>query len=263
MIGFNDLGKLGRLGNQMFQFASLKGIAKNCKFEYCIPPSKNKNEWEDHQLFNSFKLSNTSELNIQFIDIDRPTLIESDLSFSADLFNKCPDWVSLQGFFQTEKYFKHIEREIKEDFQFKDEIFESCKESISQLNNPISLHIRRTDYITNPNHSVLNLDYYESALNKVNKNSSILVISDDPDWCSQQKLFKNDRFLISEQNSNYIDLCLMTLCSEHIIANSSFSWWGAWLADSRNVIAPSNWFTGSKNEHLDTKDLIPKNWIII
>ena len=155
MIGFNSLGKFGRLGNQMFQFAALKGIARNCGYEYCFPPSENKNEWTDHQILIPFKLSNTSQLNIQYIDKDRPTVVENTFSFDKNLFNNCPDWVTIQGFFQTEKYFKHIKDELKGDFEFKDEILEPCKEMISGLNSPISLHIRRTDYITNSNHTAL------------------------------------------------------------------------------------------------------------
>lgn len=263
MIGFNALGQLGRLGNQMFQFAALKGIARNCGFEYCIPPSQNKDEWKEHQLFIPFKMESVSSLNIQYIDVGRPTIIESSFSFNEKIFNECPDWTSIQGFFQSEKYFKHIENEIRSDFTFKDEIIEPCEEMISQLyDSPIALHIRRTDYITNPNHTVLGLDYYQKALEQFD-NESVLVFSDDPEWCNQQELFSSDRFLIAEGNINYIDLCLISLCSGHIIANSSFSWWGAWLAKSNKVIAPSRWFGGSNNEHLDTKDLIPETWMII
>ena len=117
MIGFNALGHLGRIGNQMFQFAALKGIAKNRGFSYCIPPSDSKNEWKDHhqyynavgtgaaqhQLLQPFKLQNTNQLNLQFIDADRPVVQEGSFTFNEDLFNNCPDWVTIQGFFQTEK----------------------------------------------------------------------------------------------------------------------------------------------------------------
>ena len=263
MIGFNHLGKLGRLGNQMFQFASLKGIARNNGYEYCIPPSRNQNEWEDHQLLIPFKLSNTTQLNIQSIDLNRPIVSESSFSFDENLFNNCPDWVSLFGYFQSEKYFRNIKSEILGDFEFKDEIKIPCQEMILELKNPISLHIRRTDYLTNSNHTVLDLNYYENALKEFDEDSSVLVFSDDSEWCKTQPLFSDDRFLIAEGNSNYIDLCLMTLCKGHIIANSSFSWWGAWLSKSKKVIAPSGWFKGSDNEHLDTSDLIPEEWVVI
>lgn len=263
MIGFNALGQMGRLGNQMFQFAALKGIARNNGYQYCIPPSKNQNEWTDHQLFVPFKLDKTTSLNIQYIDSKRPVVIESDFSFDENLFQNCPEWVDIRGYFQTEKYFKHIRQELLEDFEFKDEILNPCKEMISQFNTlPISLHIRRTDYLTNPNHNILNLEYYEKALQKF-ESQEVLVFSDDSEWCKQQDLFTADRFLIAEGNDNYIDLCLMTLCSGHIIANSSFSWWGAWLSESKQVVAPSGWFSGSQNEHLNTIDLIPDEWVVI
>jgi len=263
MIGFNALGQLGRLGNQMFQFASLRGVANKHGYQYCIPPSQNKDEWKDHQLFLPFKMENTSQLNIQYIDIDRPIITESSFSFDENIFNKCPDWVSIQGFFQSEKYFKHIEDEIKGDFQFRDEILEPCKMVMSQFDTaPISIHVRRTDYITNPNHTALGFDYYQKALEQFD-NELVFVFSDDPEWCIEQELFSSDRFLISEGNTNYVDMCLMTLCSGHIIANSSFSWWGAWLAKNNKVIAPSGWFMGSNNEHIDTKDLIPETWVVI
>ena len=262
MIGFNALGQLGRLGNQMFQFAALKGIARHHGYQFCFPPSQNKNEWTDHQLLIPFKLGSTNELNIQYIDFDRPTYQEKGFGFDQDLFDKCPDWVTIQGFFQTEKYFKHIKQELKLDFTFKDDIQNPCVDMISQLDNPVALHIRRTDYITNPNHTCLGLDYYERALN-IFPNQTVLIFSDDPQWCQNQKLFEDDRFMISDNDDQYIDMCLMTMCKGHIIANSSFSWWGAWLSNSERVIAPKGWFEGSNNSHLDTSDIYCSEWTVL
>ena len=262
MIGFNALGQLGRLGNQMFQFSALKGIARNRGYEFCFPPSQNKEEYRDHQLLIPFKLANTNELNVQYIDQSRPVIPEKSFSFDKRLFNNCPNWVDIRGYFQTEKYFKHIRDELLKDFEFVDEILEPCRETISGIDNPVSLHIRRTDYVTNPNHTALGLDYYEKALEHF-KDETILVFSDVPEWCKEQELFSDDRFLIAEGNSNYVDMCLMTLCKGHIIANSSFSWWGAWLSESGKIIAPSGWFKGSENKHLDTKDIVPEDWITV
>jgi hypothetical protein len=260
MIGFNALGKLGRFGNQMFQFAATKGIARKHGYEFCIPPSMGIDEWKDHQLFIPFKMEGVNQLNVQFIDGRRPIVSEDGFGFNQNLFDTCPDWVTLQGFFQTEKYFKHIRKELLKDFQFKDDIRIPAEELIFNFENPIALHIRRTDYITNPNHSTLSLKYYESALKKFSSNAEVLIFSDDPSWCMEQELFSSDRFSVSQGNSNYMDMCLMTLCKGHIIANSSFSWWGAWLSDSDKVIAPSEWFKGSNNEHLDISDIIPDRW---
>ncbi len=263
MIGFNALGQLGRLGNQMFQYAALKGIAVNNGYNICIPTSRNSNEWTDHQLNKAFKMSSLNELNYQYIDPNRPTIIEKSFCFDESLFNNCPDWVTIQGFFQSEKYFKHIRDQIIVDFQFHEHILDPAKEVTSNWTSPIALHVRRTDYITNPNHVALDLSYYEKALEYFDSNSEVIIFSDDPKWCLEQKLFESDRFLVSETGNNYLDLCIMTLCSNHIIANSSFSWWGAWLSNSKRVIAPADWFKGSNNEHLDTRDLIPENWTVI
>ena len=133
---------------------------------------------------------------------------------------------------------------------------------ISQLDNPVALHIRRTDYITNPNHTCLGLDYYEKALN-IFPNQTVLIFSDDPQWCQNQKLFEDDRFMISDNDDQYIDMSLMTMCKGHVIANSSLSWWGAWLSDSERVIAPKGWFEGSNNSHLDTSDIYCSEWTVL
>lgn len=263
MIGFNALGQLGRLGNQMFQYAALKGIAANLGYNICIPKSKNQNEWTDHQLNSVFKMSTLTSLNYQYIDFNRPTISEETFCFNEKLFNECPDWISLHGFFQSEKYFKHIQEQLLLDFQFHDHILETAKEVVCNWVNPIALHIRRTDYITNSNHKVLPIDYYENALNKFETNRDVIIFSDDPEWCLNHSLFDDDRFMVSQNENNALDLCLMSLCSSHIIANSSFSWWGAWLSNSEKIIAPSDWFKGSDNEHLNIQDLIPKNWKVI
>lgn len=136
-------------------------------------------------------------------------------------------------------------------------------DAICSIESPISLHVRRTDYVTNPNHSSLGLEYYEEALKQFDSKRNVLIFSDDTEWCKNQKIFESDRFYVSEGQTNYADLCLMTLCEDHIIANSSFSWWGAWLAEDNRVIAPSGWFSGTNLEHLDTTDLLPETWEII
>ena len=171
--------------------------------------------------------------------------------------------MSLVGYFQSEKYFNNIANEIREDFTFKDEILEPCKEMIGGVNKPIALHIRRGDFLKNSgNHHNLDIDYYRRALGKFRRNRKVAIFSDDPQWCKEQELFSDDRFLIATGNGSYVDLCLMSLCSDFIIANSTFSWWGAWLANKGRVIAPSRWF-GPNNQHLDTKDLYPEHWEII
>lgn len=263
MIGFNYLGKHGRLANQMFEYAALKGISSNHNYDWCIPPSNYMNPYYDHQLFEIFNL--TSLKNVGYISKDYHTVQERGFEFDEKLFNECPDNVNLHGYFQTEKYFKHIAKEIKKDFSFKDEILNPCKETIESFGNCISLHVRRTDYITNSvEHPPLEIEYYKKSLEYFDNSKMVIVFSDDTEWCKQQEIFSSDRFLISESGNNAVDLCLMSLCDEHIIANSSFSWWGAWLANSNKVIAPFKWFgTKGNTSKNNTKDLIPENWIKI
>lgn len=267
MIGFNSLGRLGRLGNQMFQYAALKGLSRNNGADICIPNhSVAMNDGMGNmlrtELFDSFNL----RVKIGLLDNGyAPVVEERFFHFDEELFLMCPDHISLHGYFQTEKYFKHIEDEIRNDFIFKDEIIDPCQDMMSSVENPIALHIRRTDYLVNSgNHYNLPLSYYEQSLKLFDANRNVIVFSDDPEWCENQELFLDDRFLISKNTDNRVDLCLMTLCSDFIIANSSFSWWGAWLSSNKNkqIIAPSKWF-GPNNSHLDTKDLIPDNWKIL
>ena len=260
MLAFNHIGKLGRLGNQMFQYASLRGIAANRGYDFGIPPSNFKDVWTDHQLFEVFELPHLPRNNIKFLDRGHaPIAREVSFTFDPFIYNQCPNEISIFGFFQSEKYFEKISDSIKEDFTFRSHILEPCRDMISGLDKPISLHVRRTDYTTNPNHTALDLEYYEEALKQFDDNQTVIIFSDDPEWCQQQELFSSDRFLVSENDDNAMDMCLMSLCSGHIIANSSFSWWGAWLADSKKVIAPIKWF-GPGNENKSTEDLIPNRW---
>ena len=266
MIGFNALGRMGRLCNQMFQYAALRGLSSKSGVEICIPYYQDAvddgiGNMLRTELFDSFNLKvKTGLLN----NGHAPALHERFFHFDQELFDYCPDHVSLQGYFQTEKYFKHIEHQIRAEYTFVDDILEPCKEMISGTDNPIALHIRRGDYVINSeNHFNLPLEYYEAALKHFNDDRNVIVFSDDSKWCHEQSLFSDDRFIISDNDDNRVDLCLMSLCKDFIIANSTYSWWGAWLSSNKNkkVIAPVQWFgkTGYTKDH-DTKDLIPDTW---
>jgi hypothetical protein len=265
MLSFNSIGNLGRLANQMFQYASLKGIARHRGYEFCIPPK---------EVFGQVdSVVRTSDGNIHDVfDISKNNIgISNNLKyaermheFDEEQFNNCPDNVDLFGYYQTEKYFKHIEDEIRNDFTFNEILLDEVKSFFDEYfenEKVISLHIRRGDYVSNPNHPVQGLDYYEKALSYFSE-ESVIIFSDDPQWCKEQDLFSSDRFSISENNTAEFDLCLMSLCSYHIIANSSFSWWGAWLANSSKVIAPSNWFAGSC-ANKNPKDMYCDGWIVV
>ena len=268
-IGFNALGRMGRLCNQMFQYAALKGIARKTGVDCCIPHYTDAvddgiGNMLRTELFDSFDL----DVKVELLNNGHaPVVNERHFHFDEELFKMCPDHVDLRGYFQTEKYFKHIEKEIRSDFTFKDEILNPCKEMIESVENPIALHVRRGDYIKNAeNHFNLPIEYYDAALGKFDDDRNVIVFSDDPLWCHDEGIFVDDRFIISENEDNRVDLCLMSLCDDFIIANSSYSWWGAWLSANKDktVIAPAQWFgkTGYTKDH-NTKDLIPNDWTII
>lgn len=285
MLSFNKLGKSGRLGNQMFQYAAIRGISANKNYDWIIPPpgSSGIDQYgieNNYCIFETFKLPYATE-NHQGMSNGIPWKSWMEFHFNEDLFNNCPDNVNLDGYFQTGKYFKNIEDEIREDFTFNDEIYEPCKEIIDGIDSErkIFLHLRKGDpklswaYCNlNDFHPVQTWDYYKKALSYFPDDVPVLVFSDHIEWCKDQEFFESDRFIMSEtteefddgQRIPYFDLCLMSMCTDAIIANSSFSWWGAWLINdpSKTVVAPKNWF-GPKASFNDTKDLYPDGWITI
>ena len=267
MLSFNHLGNLGRLGNQMFQYASLRGIAERFGYEFVVPPREVFGNLDtnvrvsDACIYDCFELSHLCEALTEY-----PRLSESTFGLDENIYYNCPDNVDLLGYFQCEKYFEHIEDKIRKDFEFKKDIYEISKEIFDQLigkQDVISLHIRRGDYLSNPNHPVQSLEYYREALSHFDESIPVIIFSDDPNWCDEQELFQPDRFFISEGGDSRIDLCLMTLCTYHIIANSSYSWWGSYLANSKKTVAPSNWFGDELKRTKDVSELYRKNWITI
>ena len=260
MIGHNHLGKNGRFGNQMFQYAATRGIAAWKGYGWCIPDGpKSDEEFYDeenqHKLFMAFKLPNAKVIKEHAV----PYKQEGSFRFDQELFDNCPDDVNLYGYFQSEKYFQHIEESLREDFTWRDDVRNLCQDMFNSLGDTvISLHIRRTDHLVKPTyHPVLPLSYYEEALSKFPSDATVLVFSDDPAWCHEQDLFQDDRFMISDSGDNITDMCLMSMCDYQIMANSTYSWWGAWLSNSENVIAPKLWF-GPDGQ--DPSDIYVDRW---
>lgn len=265
MISFNHLGNLGRLGNQMFQYAALLGVAYKHDYDYCLPPRSVVATVDPNCINSDITLFECFDISESLFKItDFPTLKQTGHGLDKKIFENCPDEINLYGYFQTEKYFSHIEEKIRKEFTFVGQIKQPTEEMFYNHfgdTEVISLHIRRGDYVKNPNHPVQSLEYYEKALGMFDDNLPVFVFSDDIEWCKEQKLFDDDRFIFSEDNNTGVDLCLQSLCKYHIIANSSFSWWGAWLSDSEKVIAPKRWFGPPLSEKNNTKDLLPDSWI--
>ena len=184
MIGFNHLGSLGRLGNQMFEFAALYGIATKHGYDWCIPPKSHKGI-ENYSLFEAFDIDGVNE---GFVETDK-LIGERFFHFDKDLLDGCPDDSSLYGFFQSEKYFKHVEEDIRKIFRFKDEFLALCQNMINQLDvDPIMLHVRRGDpnlvdprgfkwaYVNcSDQHPVQPLEYYEKALAQFDDEQPVIV----------------------------------------------------------------------------------------
>ena len=283
MLSFNKLGKSGRLGNQMFQYAALRGIAAHRGFDWVIPPPEaggvgDFGEENNYCMFDTFKMSHATREH-QAISNTQQWAVWKEFHFNEQLFNECPDNVNLDGYFQSEKYFKNVEKEIREDFIFQDEILNPGKEMIDSLGDgrKIFLHIRIGDpklqwaYVNLQSaHPLQTWDYYAKALSEFPSDIPVIVFSDVIEWCREQEFFKPDRFILSESTDEFsdgqrvpwTDLCLMSLCTDAIIANSSFSWWGAWLMENedKKVIAPKKWF-GKQFAHYDMSNLIPEGWI--
>jgi len=276
-ISYNRLGSNGRLGNQMFQYAALRGIADYHGYEWMVPVPNNYGTG-NYGLFECFNMSSVSDKNFGIFSA-QTNVTTGQFHFSEGFYKKCPDNVNIHDYFQTEKYFKGIEEQIRQDFTFNQNIVSDCEEIMKDVGDAIFLHVRRGDYIATPNHHpVQPIEYYEEALSKFDSDIPVLIFSDTLDWVREQKLFDSDRFLLSENHVKYPnkiklgdgsvqqslvpywDLCLMSMCKGAIIANSSMSWWGAWLQDGAGkVVAPEMWF-GSAYAHYNMNDLIPKSW---
>jgi hypothetical protein len=165
-----------------------------------------------------------------------------------------------QGYFPCEKYFKDRRKEILELFKHPNE-FENKINEYSHLFNNISLHVRRGDYVLNSQlFSNATMDYYNKALSLLPQDMQVLIFSDDLAWCKQN--FIGERFVFIDE-IDYIALYLMSKMKYHINANSSFSWWGAWLSESDHVVVPKEWFSKGMDLMYNDKDIYPDSWIKI
>lgn len=262
-FSFNHMGNLGHLGNQMFQYAALIGLGIKHNRKFCIP---HRSTFGQHY-YTELRSNIYDAFNIEAhgYGISRfPTIQEAHFHFDENLFENPPSQdLNLYGFFQSEKWFAHCKSEIRNVFTFKDEYFMLAEEMRKQLSGEIiAIHVRRTDYITNPNHEALGLDYYERALKEMPEDSRCIIFTDDPEWAKAQDLFPDERFFVSETDCPYTDMSLMSKCDYHIIGNSTFSWWGAWLSSSKKVVAPKQWF-GAPLGGQDLSDLYCEGWKVL
>ena len=178
----------------------------------------------------------------------------------------------LSGYWQSEKYFSAAATQIRFDFSFKNSLSLRNADLAEQIQreNAISLHVRRGDYVNNPkttaNHGLCSLEYYQSAIQyvigKVDQ-PCFYIFSDDPIWVRENMKVEFPCHYVDHNKGaeSYNDMRLMSMCKHHIIANSSFSWWGAWLNPdpAKIVVAPRKWFANNNN----VSDLFPSGWVTL
>ncbi|OHD12130.1 MAG: hypothetical protein A2086_10850 [Spirochaetes bacterium GWD1_27_9] len=286
---------VGGLGNQMFQYAAGKNIAllRNDILKFDLSWFfENKTDTPRTYQLNVFDLpinfATKQEIN-SLKNQTNPNIIIRILRKLTKNYNiatkkthikednykleEIPKNVYLDGYWQSEDYFFEIRDVIKRDFLVKKgfdgnniEIEDKIKNS-----NSVSIHIRRGDYITdsktNQFHGVCSMDYYYASINKILEeveNPVFFVFSDDIEWVSKNLKIDYPSFYVdfNTGEKSYLDLRLMSFCKHNIIANSSFSWWGAYLNNNTQklVIAPQKWFLAEKaHKH----NLIPNDWIKI
>ncbi|MEY2811468.1 MAG: hypothetical protein RI991_463 [Bacteroidota bacterium] len=278
----------GGLGNQLFQYAA--GLSLALKHQTTLKVSIqfknndtsrnlglshfNTNIIEANQEeINQFYSSSTLNRSLQAL-LPPPFkhyFREKHFAYQSG-FNKLGPNVYLKGYWQSELYFSSIIDQVKATFTLKPEYYSSVLSLIEEIktSESVSIHIRKGDYLLHPYseyYASLESAYYITAiaaLQEQHPQLKLFVFTDDPNWVNENLHLASPYRLISgiETSSMYEDFQAMLSCKYHIIANSSFSWWTAWLSarEGKKVIAPKQWF---KNGPTDTQDLVPKSWLIV
>ncbi|WP_150465918.1 alpha-1,2-fucosyltransferase [Francisella sp. SYW-2] len=277
----------GGLGNQMFQYAFYKALQTQIKSDVYIDITG----FKGYKLHNGYELSDVFELfdgnfsntkimkklfgiayylgkfNKRFLTFSKKYITQKDFGYSESYFSVRSCY--LNGYWQSEKYFVSIGKDIRKLFEFKklDSNNQNIIAGLQQSYSLVSIHIRRGDYVNHPLHgNVCDLNYYNEAIKYIsNKISNVqfLVFSDDIQWCKQNLKLTNAVYVTGNKGKNsYKDMQIMSLCNHNIIANSSFSWWGAWLNQNSNkiVIAPKKWFS---DDRINQRDICPISWVRI
>lgn len=285
----------GGLGNQMFQYS----VARSISLSRREPLELDSSSYQKHKMHQGFELFDVFDLPAKLAQkesvnsllswrsnrvvrkiLKRPVasrfrgkhfIIEPHFHYWGGIHN-VPSNCYLEGYWQSENYFMDFEKEIRKDFEFKKLPLgqNSLVSEQIQAVNSVSLHVRRGDYISNIKasamHSVCSLAYYQSAIEYVVEKleqPTFFIFSDDIEWVKNNLRIDFPCHYIghNQGKESYNDMRLMSLCRHNIIANSSFSWWGAWLNANQDkiVVAPEKWFEKSTN----IQNLIPNGWTSI
>lgn len=283
----------GGLGNQMFQYAAVRSIslAHNSSLRLDISTYVNRGHHQGFELNRVFNCAAeiASEADIRRVlgwgylpsmrrIVARPKMamfrnkrfaVEPHFNYWRDIWS-VPGDCYLVGYWQSEKYFLGVARQIREDFSFRPPLENkniTLANRITQV-NAVSVHIRRGDYAYNPitaaTHGLCSLNYYREAIQYISERVHqpyFFIFSDDIVWAKQNLKIDHAHCYVDHNHGaeSYNDMRLMSMCKHNIIANSSFSWWGAWLNPNATkiVIAPTRWFAN----HTDVSDLLPRGWV--
>jgi len=285
---------MGGLGNQLFQYTTGRALAlkhqTELKLDLSFLNSDPKNVYTKRELeLHVFDISSTIVTSNELEAFYKRTFFQKIATkfFSSfpskyfignqkgfeynEAFELYPDNTYLNGYWQSEKYFSSIREILLKELVIKKEMSEQCKlvKDFILNSNSVSLHIRRGDYLSDKNanefHGNLPLDYYYKVLAHLNglfKDLKVFIFSDDMDWVKDNLKLTNECVYVdfNTGENSVFDMYLMSQCKHNIIANSSFSWWGAWLNQNpqKTVIAPEKWFA---DKNLNIKDLIPNSWL--
>lgn len=280
---------IGGLGNQLFQYAMGKSLSLKLD-EDLILDATSFNEYKLHNYslshFNiSARLSNEEDLDILSNGLVSKCLRSLGLRPQVNYFVDKQDGFDrainsikkgsvnyFDGYWQSFKYFEDIKDVILNDFKLLVPPTDLDLATIKQINDSsaVSVHIRRGDYVTsqstNQIHGTCDIDYYKRAILEIENrfpNSTYFIFSDDIEWVKSNLVIQSPHYYVehNDANSNFQDLRLMSLCNHNIIANSTFSWWAAWLNQhsDKTILAPSRWFN---DERLQSNyvDLCPYDW---
>lgn len=273
----------GGLGNQMFQYALGRSLAlrNNDMLKLDVSNYTSNNVSRTYKLDHfQIKAEIASPAEIKRLQ-PHPLLISrlirafkfrilkiENVSFKPKLLQRKGD-IYLEGYWQSEKYFTDIAETIRQDFSLKAKMVgaaEDLDQEIGKTAHPVSLHVRRGDYVANPLFNTCSPAYYQTALRLINDRVAdprFFIFSDDIAWVREHLKLPTSAYFVSDPTiDDYEELALMSRCHHHIIANSSFSWWGAWLnpRPDKIVVAPKLWFSVSPKMY---KDIVPTSWIKI
>ena len=279
----------GGLGNQLFQYAIGRSLSTRLNCELVLDTS-----FYSHQKLRKYELdkfnikariASKAEINnagaghhllarlirkLGLTSLIYPNYIKELGSVKyVEEIDKCKIGTYLDGYWQNPNYFDHNRKQLCDDFTPIEPISEQAEVWLSKIKatNSVSLHVRRGDYVqnleANSTHGICPIEYYKAAVNTIEKNikePTFYIFSDDIKWCKEHFGFVKGKYFIDDTQTALDDLILMQNCQSNIIANSTFSWWGAWLNPKGIKVAPKKWYA---EKEIISEQLFPSDWFLI